>query len=177
MSFWYWQALTWSETKLHPLLSISTVRSRCRRVDISYSDGLVQERRNSSSLTMELRLFCTKPSILSLTGLDVIIEEAWISCLFQHSDQYSHVFISVTLSVAGLDMISEGAWPALGGFSSEVLNRVEVLAIGPLWNEASRRATHTVIHTTENRTYIRGSHSIFHLCKYQKIRLVRYLNS
>ena len=30
---------------------------------ISYIDGLVQERRNSSALAMELRLSCTKPSI------------------------------------------------------------------------------------------------------------------
>ena len=30
-----------------------------------YIDGLVQERRNSSALAMELRLTCTNPSILS----------------------------------------------------------------------------------------------------------------
>ena len=29
-------------------------------------DGLVQERRNSSALAMELRLFCTEPSIVHL---------------------------------------------------------------------------------------------------------------
>ena len=31
-----------------------------------YIDGLVQERRNSSALAMELRLSCTNPSILSV---------------------------------------------------------------------------------------------------------------
>ena len=33
-------------------------------------DGLVQERCNSSALAMELRLFCTKPSIYQLTEID-----------------------------------------------------------------------------------------------------------
>ena len=33
---------------------------------LSYIDGLVQERRNSSVLAMELRLSCTNPSICSV---------------------------------------------------------------------------------------------------------------
>ena len=33
--------------------------------DGAYIDGLVQERRNSSALAMELRLPCTNPSIYS----------------------------------------------------------------------------------------------------------------
>ena len=32
---------------------------------MDYFDGLVQERRNSTALTKELRLPCTNPSILS----------------------------------------------------------------------------------------------------------------
>ena len=35
-----------------------------KRLDpISYINGLVQERRNSSALAMELRISCTNPSI------------------------------------------------------------------------------------------------------------------
>ena len=33
------------------------------QVDATHIDGLVQERRNSSALAMELRLSCTNPSI------------------------------------------------------------------------------------------------------------------
>ena len=33
-------------------------------IGIPYMDGLVQERRNSSALAMELRLFCNNPSVL-----------------------------------------------------------------------------------------------------------------
>ena len=40
-------------------------------------DGLVQERRNSSTLAMELRISCTNPSILQhilLKGFDIMME-------------------------------------------------------------------------------------------------------
>ena len=42
-------------------------------------DGLVQERRNSSALTMELRLSCTNPS--KCTGMNTrsIIELQWLN--------------------------------------------------------------------------------------------------
>ena len=48
-------------TAAHTLMWVSHVY----RVFDKYIDGLVQERRNSSALTMALRLSCTKPSIYS----------------------------------------------------------------------------------------------------------------
>ena len=41
-------------------------------------DGLVQERRNSSALAMELRLSCTNPSIISLQ-----LYISWETCQLQ----------------------------------------------------------------------------------------------
>ena len=50
------------------LLSINT------RLQQYHSDGLVQERRNSSALAMELRLSCTNPSIqLFLTAEEYVL--------------------------------------------------------------------------------------------------------
>ena len=37
-------------------------------------DGLVQERRNSSALAMELRLSCTNPSTYALSGFSELIQ-------------------------------------------------------------------------------------------------------
>ena len=37
-----------------------------------YIDGLVQERRNSSALAMELRLSCTNPSICEWTKYSIV---------------------------------------------------------------------------------------------------------
>ena len=36
------------------------------RINISYIDGLMQERRNSHALAMELRLSCINPSIYGM---------------------------------------------------------------------------------------------------------------
>ena len=47
--------------KLHVVCSMAAISFR-PKYD-KYIDGLVQERRNSSALIMELRLSCTKPSI------------------------------------------------------------------------------------------------------------------
>ena len=46
--------------KLGKNITISMPDTLCYR---DYMDGLVQERRNSSALAMELRLSCTKPLI------------------------------------------------------------------------------------------------------------------
>ena len=49
----------------------------------SHNDGLVQERRNSSALAMELRLSCTNPSISAITsritGNSTVCPKAWAS--------------------------------------------------------------------------------------------------
>ena len=48
-----------------PLQHVNT--EFCLWMTIAYTDGLVQERRNSSALAMELRLACTNPSICTFT--------------------------------------------------------------------------------------------------------------
>ena len=51
-------------------LSLATFYCGYAPTDFTHIDGLVQKRRNSSALAMELRLSCTKPSIcLWLTSL------------------------------------------------------------------------------------------------------------
>ena len=47
-----------------------------------YIDGLVQERRNSSALAMELRLFCTNPSIYSHGIISVWISNRMLTKLW-----------------------------------------------------------------------------------------------
>ena len=47
-----WAGMSWSSY------------AKVSAIDIGYIDGLVQERRQSSALAMELQLCCTNPSIL-----------------------------------------------------------------------------------------------------------------
>ena len=82
-------------------------------------------------------------------------------------DQPDKIIMYVSLpSMVGLDVISEEHWPALNGFCREILDDTELVAIGPLADSSGVQSTHTVLHTKQNRTYIRGSSSLFHLCKY-----------
>ena len=44
-----------------------------KSVDLIYTDGLVQKRRNSNALAMELRLSCTNPSIWDLNLVITVV--------------------------------------------------------------------------------------------------------
>ena len=49
--------------KIEPVTQSKYIISFC---SLCYIDGLVQERRNSSALAMELRMSCTNPSIYAI---------------------------------------------------------------------------------------------------------------
>ena len=70
----------WSKTII--LLSIKTY------FQSSYIDGLVQERRNSSALAMQLRLSCTNPSISGLQILRWPIRDVYVDCMCPYTHKY-----------------------------------------------------------------------------------------
>ena len=62
-----WAIVTWLDGSLCPATLIANTESKGpalpQRREASYANGLVQERRNSIANALELRLFCTNPSI------------------------------------------------------------------------------------------------------------------
>ena len=57
--------------KNHLCIWVQFVHLDIQMVLNHHIDGLVQERRNSSALAMELRLSCTNPSICAVVVIDV----------------------------------------------------------------------------------------------------------
>ena len=67
--------------------SDSHLISKCR--EISSIDGLMQKRRNSSALAMELRFFCINQLVYNTTGLlpsikPLLLFQVWPTCAWQH---------------------------------------------------------------------------------------------
>ena len=94
----------------HPsdwLSGAGTSRERSSAVVVTeHIDGLVQERRNSSALAMELRLSCTNPSLSTNTSSLVIntwefeqngqhFADVNFKCVFLNDNQY--IFIQISL--------------------------------------------------------------------------------
>ena len=87
----YFHAVAWSlQLPSNIMLVIISFQFKFNLNVKEYIDGLEQERRNSSALTVELRLSCANPSILGHFNVEAMVSSA------QHPQKiYIHLYIYI----------------------------------------------------------------------------------
>ena len=92
----YWNRYEWSQPGTNHNKTQQSANCEYNSWDVLYIDGLVQERRNSSAIAMELRLSCTNPSILCIESLLIIFHNP--DCIFLVIDfPTSNIWCWITL--------------------------------------------------------------------------------